>query len=311
MIDFMAALSLPAFPIDGPVLPGSRQIGRGDAIEELTRRVVDQASHQWLIGPRRIGKTSLAKAAADRVRDAGHIAIEIDLSRSSVHSSAALAAELAHQARSAGVGSGAVETGRRIGRRARRMAGPAIEMLGESGTDLPVGGIAALLGAVEEPTADLETVVSWLAIESGSAQRRIMVLLDEVHLLREIGGERAVADGIRSGQGGLVFVFAGSEESVVEELRRDGPLAKVGQSFAMPEISTQDWMSGLAARFDEIGLRVPEQLVMAIVDAGDSQPRNTMLICSFVQSLAREAGMADEVVVGEAIRQARRDGSWT
>jgi hypothetical protein len=311
----MAVLPLPAFPIDGPVLPESRQIGRGEAIDLLERRVVDQAAHQWLIGPRRIGKTSLAKAAADRVRRAGHIAIEIDLSRSSVRDAHTLASELARQARAAGVGAGVAAAARRvIGRRANRAANPMADTLAAVGADdagRAVEGIAALLGAAEEAPADLDAILQGLAIEPRLVERRIMVLLDEVHLLREIGCEQAIANGARGGQKGLVFVFAGSEQSVIDALRTDGPLAKIGQSFSVPEIATPAWLCGLTARFDEIGVRVAERLLFEILDASDGQPRSTMLICSYVQSLSRPQGQADEVIVREAIRQARDDGSWT
>lgn len=310
----MSALPLPAFPIDGPVLPESRQIGRRDTIADLTARIVDQATHQWIVGPRRIGKTSVAKASAARLRAHGHVALELDLSRSSVKDGPTLASELARQARVAGVGSRTLAGERQLSRRVKRMTRPAGAAIGAIGDDDParaLEAVAALLGAAEERGADLGTVLQGLGLAPALASRRIMVLLDEVHRLRSIGCDAEIAVAARSQQRGLVFVFAGSEESVVEELRDDGPLANVGQSFSVPEIATLDWLHGLGARFAEIGLHVPEGLLFEVVEASSGHPRSTMLICSYIQSACRNGDAADAVLVRDAIAQARRDRSWT
>lgn len=310
----MPALPLPAFPIDGPVLPERRQIGRDDTIADLTARVVEQATHQWIVGPRRIGKTSVAKASAARLRADGHVALELDLSRSSVRDDATLASELARQARAAGVGSRTLAGEQRLSRRARRIASPAGAAIGAIGDEDParaLEAVAALLGAAEERGADLGTVLQGLALAPALASRRIMVLLDEVHRLRAIGCEAEVAAAAREAQRGLVFVFAGSEESVIEELRGNGPLANVGQSFTVPEITTHAWLHGLGARFEEIGLHVPEGLLYEVVEASAGHPRSTMLICSYIQSACRNGDPADAVLVRDAIDQARKDRSWT
>lgn len=68
------------FPIDQPVMPEGRQIGRLPSIERLEQKLASP-THTWLIGERRIGKTSVAKAVLARSRAAGSVALEVDLSR--------------------------------------------------------------------------------------------------------------------------------------------------------------------------------------------------------------------------------------
>jgi hypothetical protein len=61
-------------------MPEDRQIGRASSIGMLSARIGD-ATHQWLIGPRRIGKTSVAKAALARLRTTGAVALDVDMSK--------------------------------------------------------------------------------------------------------------------------------------------------------------------------------------------------------------------------------------
>jgi hypothetical protein len=92
------ALQAPLFPIDQPVMPEERQIGRGMSIALLQHRLGD-ATHQWLIGPRRTGKTSVAKAALSRLRADGVVALDIDMSKLGISTEQQLAGEIARRLR--------------------------------------------------------------------------------------------------------------------------------------------------------------------------------------------------------------------
>ena len=91
------ALSLPLFPIDQPV-PEERQVGRRSSIDALERRLTD-VSHQWLIGERRIGKTSVAEAVLTRLREQGAVALSVDLDRILARSRGPLPAPIAETTR--------------------------------------------------------------------------------------------------------------------------------------------------------------------------------------------------------------------
>ena len=91
------------FPVQGPVRPESRQIGRGPAIDGLFRQTVELEQHTLLLADRRLGRTSMAFAVLDRLRGAGGWALEVDLSSGPVTTAAVFAERLAEQARAAGV----------------------------------------------------------------------------------------------------------------------------------------------------------------------------------------------------------------
>jgi hypothetical protein len=309
------SLQPPLFPIDQPVMPEDRQIGRVASIEMLSARIGD-ATHQWLIGPRRIGKTSVAKAALARLRAGSAVALDVDMSKLAITDEQGLAGELARQAQAAHAG--VSSAGGRVKRLVRRHAadlGKAVTSLGYRDEGEALAAVSALLAGADDGAPGLGAVLDALALHAHATGIRSAVLLDEVHLLGGVDGcEREVARLARDADVPLVFVFAGSEESAVRALRETGrPLASIGAELALPDISSEDWMSGLGQRFAEGEITIGGSELYAIIDAADGHPRRTMLICARVQSsaLAAPNHEATPAVVELAIRDARGDRSWT
>jgi hypothetical protein len=299
-------------------MPEDRQIGRTASIEMLSARIGD-ATHQWLIGPRRIGKTSVAKAALARLRASGAVALDVDMSKLAITDEQRLAGELARQAQAAHVGLSSA--GGRIRRFAGRHAagtgvlGKAVTSLGYRDEGEALSAVSALLAGADDGAPGLGAVLDALALHAHATGARSAVLLDEVHLLGGVDGcEREVARLARDADVPLIFVFAGSEESAVRALRQTGrPLASIGAELTLPDISSEDWLSGLGQRFleGEITIGAPE--LYAIIEAANGHPRRTMLICARVQSTALVAPdhEATPAVVELAIRDAKSDRSWT
>jgi len=142
-----------------------------------------------------------------------------------------------------------------------------------------------------------------------------VILLDEVHFLHDVdGGEFSTARWAREGESPIVFVFAGSEESAAQALREPGqPLEAIGQDFALPGISSEDWYRGLQSRFTEAGIMIAGKEILAIIDASDGHPRRTMLIANQVRANAAERPERDAVapLVGLAVLEAMKDRSWS
>lgn len=299
-------------------MPEERQIGRAGSIELLSRRL-DAANHQWLIGPRRIGKTSVAKAALARLRADGVVALDVDMSKLAITTERELAGEIARQAQAAHAG--VVSTRSSFGRFARRHAGDA-RRLGKVATDFgysdegdALAAVAYLLAGADDGSPGLASVLEALAIRTYASERRSVVLLDEVHLLADIDGcERDFARWARDVDSPIVLVLAGSEESAVRALREPGrPLASIGEELPLPEISTEDWLHGLRHRFREAGVKIDDAQLLCILEASEGHPRRTMLICAGVYgaATANPEREAPSVLVQLAIREARGDRSWT
>jgi hypothetical protein len=299
-------------------MPEDRQIGRRPSIDLLQRRV-EGAVHQWLIGPRRIGKTSVAKAVLARLRAKDVVALDVDLSKLEISTPQGLAGEIARQAQAARAG--APQAGRRLLRFASRRApeagqlGAALKDLGFSEEGEALAAVSALLAGADDGTPGLGGVLEALALHARATGHRVVVLFDEVHLLAGLsGGEEELARWARESDVPIGFIFAGSEQSAVRALRDSGrPLAPVGQEVHLPDIATEDWLHGLRRRFAEATVVIADEQLLAVVEASDGHPRRTMLIAAYAHSaaVAQPDHTATATLVELAIKDARGDRAWT
>ena len=312
------ALQPISFPIDQPVMPEDRQIGRKPSIDRLERRLAG-AVHQWILGERRIGKTSVAKAALARLRKQGTIALDVDLSKLALSSPEALAGELARQAQAAGAGDPkqAVERFFRVAKKQKGIVRGLGRVLGELGYEDAAdasAAVSALLAGADDGAPGLDKVLGAISLNARATERRACILVDEVHLLADLdGAEEQMASRCREADSPIVFIFAGSEESSARALREQGrPLAAVGEEFEVSEIAVEEWLLGLASRFEEAGIKIGEEELSAMLIASESHPRRTMLISSRVRASAE--GQPDRIatptLVELAIREAEGDLSW-
>ena len=296
-------------------MPEERQIGRRVCIERLERRLSAPAN-QWLIGERRIGKTSVAKAVLARLRKDGSIAIDVDLSKLDISTGEALAGEIARQAQAARAGDATVRAQgllRRHRGRAKNL-GNALEQLGFQEVGEALTAAAAVLAEADGGSPGLDKVLGALGLHARATEQRAYVLLDEVHLLAKLArAEEVVARWCREPNSPLVFVFAGSEESAAEKLRERGqPLTSVGEEFELAEIAQEDWLPGLRKRFDEVGVRIETAELGQILAASRCHPRRTMLIASRIQASASTEPdrAATPILVELAVKEAEGDRSW-
>lgn len=306
------------FPIDQPVMPEERQIGRLAAIDTLEARL-DGAAHQWLIGERRIGKTSVAKAVLARRRKRGSVALDIDLSKLDIASPEGLAGEIARQAQAAHAGGSVGGSGGILGfartqkSKARRLS-KALEGLGFENEGQALAAVAALLAGADDGAPGLGRVLGALSLHARATGRNVVVLLDEVHLLADLSqADEQVARWCREPDCPIVFVFAGSEEAAVRALREPGrPLAPMGQEFQLADIAREDWLYGLRRRFLEAEVEIGQLELNAIISASGGHPRRTMLIASNVQAAAglQPDHVATEILVELAIRDTQQDRAW-
>jgi hypothetical protein len=299
-------------------MPEERQIGRLTCIENLETKL-GLPAHQWLIGERRIGKTSVAKAALARLRKNGSVALDVDLSRLEISTTEALAGEIARQAQAARAGDASAAVKRAFGfskKQAGRAKGlsRALEQLGYEDAAHALAAVSAVLAEADNGTPGLDQVLGAVALHAIATERRAFLLLDEIHLLAALDrAQEGVARWCREAESPLVFVFAGSEESAAAALRETGrPLASIGEEFELSEIAREDWLPGLRSRFEEADVRIGEDELRAILDASGCHPRRTMLVASRVRaSAAKEPDRsASPIIVELAIKDAEGDRSW-
>lgn len=297
-------------------MPEAQQIGRRGAIESLEANL-DGVVHQWLIGKRRIGKTSVAKAVLARLRKNGAVALDVDLSKLEASTSEGLAGDIARQAQAAHAGeavAGRLFSFARAQKQRAKGLSRALEGLGYENEGQALDTVASLLAGADGGGPGLGKVLSALSLHARATERHAYLLLDEVHLLANLPrAEEDVAHQCHEVDSPVVFIFAGSEEAAARALRETGrPLAAVGQEFELPDIAREDWLPGLRSRFERTGVTIADTELNAIVSASEGHPRRTMLISSRVHTSAHQQPdrEASPIVVELAIRDAREDRAW-
>lgn len=305
------------FPTSGAI-PEELQIGRTSAIGDMTSSA-EGGSTLIFAEDRRLGKSSVLLAVTDRIlrgaRD--RMALSVDL-RDGITDSSVLAATLLAQAakQSAGAKVKAMTAKGKLKKLAPgasagvRAAGV---LLGEEDDAVALGKLVELLTPKD---AGLRRSLLVLDAHGRAAGERTVIVLDEAQDLvrwadaREV--QQEIANTIKRPGSTVNFVFSGSEKSTLLALYEDSkaPLHGLGRRFPLPEISREDWYSGLRERFDHCGIAIQTDQLQRIVFYSEGHPLRTMLICAHTLDwLVQDTVTVD--TVERAINDAERHPSWS
>lgn len=296
------------FPTDEPVAPG-QMIGRG---ADVSRIASDLAAGQSLriLAARRTGKTTVCDAALARLRKRGWYTASVDLMHPA--GAAGLAQDLTRavlgnrpQLRRALAEARDVWT--RIGDRLRLQAT----------VDLGEGVSIAFAGSANSPSPD-EALGEALLLPQRVAEkdgRPVALFFDELQELAAPAAPFGDPDRLqarmrsafqRSGQ--VSLLLAGSLEHAMRQVfQPDAPLGGFGGSYALSEITAQEWEDGLAERFADASMVAERAALERLVELGAGHPRATMLIAAEAYVAVREAAgqEIDAAVVALAWERAR------
>jgi uncharacterized protein len=293
------------FPTDDPVDP-DLLIGRKGDVAAVASRL-GAGTHVVIAGPRRTGKSTVALAALARARAAGLYTAGVDLWDYDDLSSLTRALAQAIVANRGPVAE-ALAAARESGRELREL--------------LPAGVLATLrthLGedvelAFRNPAgeraqkAGLGATVALAQRIAERDKRRIVLFFDEFQDIASAAHRFGDADVLTKQlravlqRSPLVSVlFAGS----VEHLMRDlfGParraLSQFGNFHELSPILPSEWQAGIAARYDELEVRVDLEALAEIVALGEGHPRTTMLIARETLTVALTRHEAGTIELGD------------
>ena len=306
------------FPTGGAI-PEELQIGRASAIGDITS-AAEGGSTLIFAEDRRLGKSSMLLAMTDRILRDGkdRVALSVDL-RDGVTDSGVLAATLLTQAAKQGAGA-KVKAMTAKGLLKKTLAPGAAAgvraagvLLGEQDDAAAVGKLMDLLAP---KGASLRGALLALDANGRAAAEQTVIVLDEAQdLVRWSDSDEVqqeIANAIKRPGSTVNFVFSGSEKSTLLALYEDAkaPLHGLGRRFALPEISRDDWYSGLRERFERCGIAIERNELQQIVYQSKGHPLRTMLICAHTLDWLFE----DTVTVDtaqRAINDAERHPSWS
>lgn len=279
------------FPTDEPIAP-EQMVGRANDVARLATALAAGQSLR-ILAPRRTGKTTVCEAALARLRGEGWYVASVDL----MHPAGAsgLAQDLTR----------ALLANRPQLKRALDQTRSAWHLLGDrlraqAAVDLGDGISIAFAQptSLSDPDVALEEALALPQRLAEKDGRPVALFLDELQELaapaapfgdptRLQARMRAVFQ--RSNR--VSLLFAGSLEHAMRQVfEPDAPLGGFGGSYALSEISRQEWEAGLTDRFQRASIGVADALVGRIAELGDGHPRATMLIAAEAYAAARESG---------------------
>lgn len=186
-------------------------------------------------------------------------------------------------------------------------------LLGEQDDAAAVG---KLMGLLAPKGASLRGALLALDANGRAAGERTVIVLDEAQdLVRWSDSDEVqqeLANAIKRPGSTVNFVFSGSGKSTLLALYEDAksPLHGLGRRFPLPEISRDDWYSGLRERFERCGIAIERNELQQIVFHSEGHPLRTMLICAHTLDWLFEDTVTVDTV-GRAIADAERHPSWS
>jgi hypothetical protein len=249
------------------------QIGRTDQIEALEEKLgVNDVV--LLMEGRRTGKTSLAAAALDRVREArGRVAVAT-LTRFQTYERAAMFIDAQLQTRAK--------------RGSKSLAQVLTAFRGSGAPELMPPDAAAALGIADKLAEAQSTLSQDLADVLASCPGPGAVLLDEAHaMLSWAPNDKGAVNAVLRGNLNVGVVLASSDSSALERLTAEGEaLYLVGSRVRPDPITTAAWFASLRERFHVIEIDIGETVIFDLIDQTDGHPYLTMRLCREVAERA-------------------------
>lgn len=255
-----------------------RELGVGDLVDRQEEvREVEQALREgnklFLVGPRRFGKTSILKTAADRLAAESGIVLRLDVeSFSSINELAAQIVSRSAKFMGSDVRS-VVEQVRKVFGRIR----PEMDWNGVTGE------WSVKLGLDSEKLADPVLIVDALngfekLAKAQPDSRPVGLILDEFQRVIEFGGRTlegqiraAIQTHARTG-----YVFAGSKTRMLHDMVMDKtrPFYRLGKNIFLKSVPRPDFERFLTRSFVTSGMTAEGAAVRLILDLAEDVPFN-------------------------------------
>jgi hypothetical protein len=280
------------FPTDEPV-SGDALIGRTEDVDAIASSLLG-AINIVLAGPRRLGKTSVARAALEICRRADAYTVAIDLFKQpdalQLAESLSIAA-LANRPKARQL----LARARQAPARARQVAAmtATVRLKQELGDAVELAFSPALSGV--DPDRALRDALELLQRIAAADGRRLILFLDEFHELaaprKPYGDPDSVTRQLRAvmqDSPNVTVLFAGSIEHVMRDLfgPAERALSQFGSFYELPPIAPDDWIIGIPARLKLDRCMIEDDALAELIDRGEGHPRATMLIAQQAHYIA-------------------------
>ncbi len=273
-----------------------RELGLGTLVDRqaelaAVEEAIREGGKLFLIGPRRFGKTSILKTAADRL--AAESAIVLRLDAESYPTLDLLVAGIVAGAAKHLKG-GVKRAGEQVQRFFRSLR-PELDYSLSDGTWSAKLGSAA---SGRDPTVLLTDALNGLeALARAQPKGRpVGLIVDEFQRVIELGG--SVAEGqIRAAiqtHSRVGYVFAGSKTHMLSDMVTDAarPFYRLGSKIFLGPIPRNDFSRFLKKKFAATGFPVEDEAVSRLLDLAEDVPYNVQMLAHSCWSRLRDGAAA-------------------
>jgi ABC-type Mn2+/Zn2+ transport system ATPase subunit len=287
----------PLFPLGGPV-PEDLIIGRAGEIDDVARRLREGLS-TLLVGPRRIGKTTVCEAVCRMLAEQGVLVIKVDVPERD--DCGPLLQQIVD-----GCASLTVEA---TAKSLLRLLRPTVERILE---DQGVAMDLSALSAEQRQGSTRKILELPIAVAQGES-RPVLLFFDELQRVVDYDdGGQVLADliDLYAGSRHAVVLVDGSDERTFREmLGAPSHFGKLVDRLDLPgTIPAASWRAPLTERFKTAGLRLDEEHRDRLILWGENRPYETMAVARYTAFAARktDSDTVTEFDVQMGIDEARR-----
>ena len=261
-----------------------RELGAGQLVDrkaELAQveRTICDGNKLFLIGPRRFGKTSILKAAQDRLRERNAIVLRFDATASPTLETL-VSRIVSHAAKAL---DGEVKW---VGEQLAHffsMVRPDVKFSPADGEWSVQFGIER--EKRENPMFFIDALDGFEKLAAAQpANRPVGLIIDEFQRVIELGGE-AIEYQIRASiqqHSRVGYVFAGSKTRMLRDMvsNHSRPFYRLGDTTYIGAIPREDFAPFLREKFSEAGHNANEGVVTRILDLAQDVPYNVQALAS-------------------------------
>jgi uncharacterized protein len=268
---------------------------RAEERKAIAKALRTPKAHLLVVGPRRMGKTSLLRAVQDDLQRAGHPVIYLDLWSSSTVED--VTTRLAQEA---------VRVLGRTWRELPMALARRLELTLEpsrlaDGTLVPVPSLKLRHAPAAQQRQRLVDALDTLDTQARAAGAHVGVMLDEFQLIEVVGRDATDGDqvsAIRQLRSAIqhhtntTYVLAGSDRTLIDRLSdaKHGPLHNLARRYEIGPIPTDHLAAWIEDRMGRVGRKPARGLGAAIIHATGPRTRDVRTLAETLTDRAVSGG---------------------
>ena len=269
-----------------------RELGPSELVDRVdeVRRVAEamgSSARLFVIGPRRYGKTSILRVAAERAESEGAVVLRFNAEAypSLTRMGQAIVAEAATRL---------TPSTRRAGQKVQAFFGALRPQLSFNPMDQSYS-VGLTADPQQSEGALLTDVLGGVDRMAADVGRPVALVIDEFQQVVERGGvaaEGQVRAAVQRHEH-LAYVFAGSKTRLLSEMTGDAdrPFYRLGERLFVGPVPRADFAPFLIRGFAQADIELSEEAASALLDESANVPYNVQRLAHACWTHAREAGL--------------------